>query len=73
MTLKEARQVRDELRTAGIHSVVPLGYGPDGYFVRIYLGFNEVRKFMILDDARKYIRESESRNERNYKLCRYAE
>lgn len=35
MTLREARQLRDEIREAGVHCTVPTGYGPDGYFAQI--------------------------------------
>lgn len=35
MTLKEARELRDMIRKADVHCVVPLGHGPDGYFARI--------------------------------------
>lgn len=37
MTLKDARALRDEITKGdGLHSVVPLGRGPDGYFARIW-------------------------------------
>ena len=39
MTLQEARTLRDEIRDAGLHCVVPLGFGPNGYFARIFGGF----------------------------------
>lgn len=36
MVLAEARKLRDEIRAAGLHSIVPLGHGPDSYFARIF-------------------------------------
>ena len=37
MKLADARCLRDKIREhAGYHCVVPLGYGPDGYFARIF-------------------------------------
>lgn len=35
MNLKDARALRDRIRETGIHCVVPLGFGPDGYWVEI--------------------------------------
>ncbi len=35
MTLTKARRLRDFIRGQDVHAVVPLGHGPDGYFVRI--------------------------------------
>lgn len=36
MNLADARRLRDEIREAGLHCTVPLGYGPDSYFARIF-------------------------------------
>jgi hypothetical protein len=37
MNLKQAKLLRDEItETTGAYCTVPLGYGPDGYFARIF-------------------------------------
>lgn len=35
MTLKDAKLLRDKIKATGPWTTVPLGHGPDGYFVRI--------------------------------------
>ena len=36
MKLADAKALRDEIRAAGLHCIVPLGHGPDRYFARIF-------------------------------------
>ena len=36
MTLTDARTLQQEIRTAHYGCIVPLGYGPHGYFCRIF-------------------------------------
>ncbi len=55
MTLKDARTVRDELREHGLHSIVPLGHGPDKYFARIFAVHNVTHDFHSGAQARKYL------------------
>lgn len=45
MTLAEARRLRDFLHSQKIRATVPLGYAPDGYFVRAvtYRGTMDLR------------------------------
>ena len=35
MNLKDARELRDKIKESGVHCVVPLGFGPDGYWTEI--------------------------------------
>jgi hypothetical protein len=37
MTLTEARLLRDQIRGIGLRCVVPLGWGPEAYFVRVWV------------------------------------
>ena len=42
MTLKEAHALQAEIKGHGLHCVVPLGYGPNAYFARIYTSEGEL-------------------------------
>lgn len=36
MILASARVLQAKIKEAGLHCIVPLGHGPDGYFCRIF-------------------------------------
>lgn len=60
MTLTEARRVRDFFRSRRIHSIVPLGHGPDGYYAEIIasdIGERGYRKmpFGSMAEARSHV------------------
>ena len=67
MTLTDARKLRDEIRAAGLHCIVPLGHGPDGYFARIFtdtgpVDFPGLAPWRLWKSERaKRVRESERR------------
>lgn len=66
MTLRNARALRDEIRSYGYRCTVPLGYGPDGYSAVIFSGrpieFHDRAAFrkhhaMRLRKRRKFLRQ----------------
>lgn len=54
MELKAAKALRDEIKLAGYDCIVPLGYGPRGYFARIFGATNKPRDFRTLRVFRRF-------------------
>lgn len=69
MKLADARELRDEIRVAHIHCVVPLGHGPDGYFARIWTD-KGVRDFCSPAEWEAYCEEREKEEQKRRRLSR---
>lgn len=67
MTLKDAKKLRDEIREYGLHSIVPLGHGPDGYFARIFTNKGD-RDFRTRRAWLAYRRQSDKEQRERAKL-----
>lgn len=66
MTLEFARKLRDHIREKNdLYATVPLGHGPDGYFVRVKVQSNESKDFRSVYDWFTY---TKAENERRRKV-----
>lgn len=72
MTLTDARALRDTIRLADLHSVTPLGFGPDRYFARIWTA-GGAKDFHSPEGWAEYDRQRQDRVRRSEHAARVLE